>query len=50
LIALIRASSRVVVNFFLPICQSRIFVILCVREKSAIFVPPYVRIYGRKIP
>lgn len=27
LIALIKASSRVVVNFFLPICQSRIFVI-----------------------
>ena len=27
LIALIKASSRVVVNFFLPICQSQIFVI-----------------------
>ena len=49
LISLIKVSSRVVVNFFLLICRLPIFVLRCVRQ-NAISVPPYIRIYGKKIP
>ena len=49
LISLIKVSSRVVVNFFLLICRLPIFVFRYVRQ-NAISVPPYIRIYGKKIP
>jgi len=49
LISLIKVSSRVVVNFFLLICRPPIFVLRYVRQ-NAISVPPYIRIYGKKIP
>ena len=49
LISLIKVSSRVVVNFFLLMCRIPIFVLRYVRQ-NAISVPPYIRMYGKKIP